>query len=878
MRRITLLSVFLLFTVNVFAQERNIERKIYYTKKINPEPPMIDGILDDEVWRGLEWGGDFIQQSPYDGKEPSQETSFKITYDDNYLYVAFRLYDTEPDKIESRVTRRDRFPGDWVEINIDSYYDHRTAFSFTLSCSGVRSDELVSEDGENWDPSWDPIWYAKTHINGDGWTGEMRIPLNQLRFADKEEQVWGLQFTRRLYRKEERSIWQHKPADAPGWVSQFGELRGIRGIKSKNSIELLPYSVAKLETSLKEAGNPFSDGKNPGMRGGLDAKFGVTSDLTLNLTVNPDFGQVEADPSVVNLSAYETFYQERRPFFVEGKNILNYQLTGGDGDFSSDNLFYSRRIGSSPHHYPDTDGSSFLDMPSVTNIAAAAKLTGKTRDGYSIGLMNAVTTNESAEIDAGGLRSKEAVEPMTNYFVGRLQKDFRKGDTRLGGIVTSTYRDINDAHLDFLNKEAYTGGFDFVHNWKEKTYYFIYNTVFSHIKGKNEAILRAQEAPARYFQRPDADYLDLDPDATSMTGHGGRFSIGKGGNGHWRYDTGITWRSPGLELNDVGYLRQADVAMQHFWMQFMEWNPKWIFRNFSMNFNQWSGWNFGGDKIFSGGNVNLNMMFKNYWTFGMGFNRNSESYSQGMLRGGPSFRTPGRWNMWYNIDSDQRKSIYYGLNGFFSKSDESNTNAFNLNPRFSWRIKDSLILSTFPFYSRNHTDYQYMSTVNVSDGSRYLLGRIDQTTMGFTMRVDYSITPNLSIQYYGQPFVSAGKYTDFKKVTSSRADKYENRIHEFSTAEISYDSENKIYSINELISGSSSYSFGNPNFNFRQFRSNLVIRWEYIPGSTMFIVWSQERTKGGSLGDFSFRDDMDDLFNVHPNNVFLIKINRWFAR
>ncbi len=878
MRKVLFIMMILLFSVSLYAQNRKIEKKVYYTKRINPTPPEIDGVLDDEVWGGVEWGGGFTQHMPYDGKEPSQDTSFKITYDDDYLYVAFRAHDTDPDKIESRVTRRDRFPGDWVEINIDSYFDHRTAFSFTISSSGVRSDEFVSDDGSNWDTSWDPVWYAETHVNGDGWTAEIRIPFNQLRFADKDEQVWGLQFTRRLYRKEERSIWQYKPADSPGWVSQFGELRGIRGIKSKNSIELLPYSVGKLETSLKEDGNPFSDGRDPGMRGGLDAKFGVTSDLTLNLTVNPDFGQVESDPSVVNLSAYETFFQERRPFFVEGKNILNYQITGGDGDFSSDNLFYSRRIGASPHYYPDTDDNSFLDMPNNTSIASAAKLTGKTRNGLSVGVMNAVTMKESAEIDTDGIRDKETVEPMTNFFVGRLQKDYRKGDTRIGGIITSVYRDISEAHLEFLNKEAYSGGIDFVHNWNQKTYYFRYNQVFSHIKGTTEAISRAQESSVRYYQRPDAGHLDLDPNATTMTGQGGRISGGKSGNGHWKFDTGITWRSPGLELNDVGFLRQADVAMQHVWVQYREWNPKWIFRNVSINFNQWSGWNFNSDNIFNGGNVNLHMMFKNYWSYGMGINRNFESHSPGMLRGGPSFTTPSRWNMWYNVNSDQRKNLNFGLNGYMSKSDESDTKVFNLNPRISWRPRNSLNISAYPGFSRNHTDYQYVSTEDAADGSRYILGRIDQTTMSLTLRVDYSITPNLSIQYYGQPFVSAGKYSDFKKVISPKAEKYDDRIYEFGIDEISYDSDSEEYTVNEINNGSGTYSFDNPDFNFRQFRSNLVIRWEYIPGSTVFLVWTQERTGYGPNGNFAFRDDVGDLFDVHPNNVFLIKINRWFAR
>ncbi|MCP4727316.1 MAG: hypothetical protein GY863_19930, partial [bacterium] len=333
-----------------------------------------------------------------------------------------------------------------------------------------------------------------------------------------------------------------------------------------------------------------------------------------------------------------------------------------------------------------------------------------------------------------------------------------------------------------------------------------------------------------------------------------------------------------LELNDVGYLRQADLVLQHIWLQFREWNPKWIFRNINVNFNQWSGWNFGRDNIFNGGNMNLNLMFKNFWAFGMGINRNGESYSPSLLRGGPSFRTPARWNMWYNVNSDQRKDLFYGLNGFFSKSDDSNTKAFNLNPRLFWRAKNSLVLSTFPFYSRNQTDYQYVTTRDGSGDPRYILGRIDQTTMGVTLRIDYSITPNLSIEYYGQPFVSAGEYSDFKKVTSPRAGKYNDRIHEFGAGEIGYDSNAEEYSVNEILNGSDSYSFSNPDFNFRQFRSNLVIRWEYTPGSTVFVVWSQERTGYSSTGSFAFRDDVGDLFDAYPNNVFLIKFNRWFAR
>jgi hypothetical protein len=876
-KKLLLITLSLFVVSSAFSMQAPTEKRVYNAKKINPHPPVIDGVLDDEAWQKAEWSGDFVQRQPYEGKEPSQKTLFKVMYDDKNLYFSIRALDTEPDKIERRVTRRDGFDGDWVEINIDSYFDHRTAFSFTLTAAGVKGDEAISNDGDNWDSNWNPIWYAGVSTDDEGWCAEMRIPFSQLRFADKGENVWGLQVQRRLFRKEERSVWQFIPQKTSGWVSYFGELRGINGIKPPRRIELLPYSVGDVNRFQKETGNPFRDGQKSRLSGGLDGKIGVTSDITLDFTVNPDFGQVEADPSEINLSAFETFFQEKRPFFIEGQNILDFRLMGGDGGFSNDRLFYSRRIGRSPHYDPDVADDEFLDMPTGTSIATAFKLTGKTRNGLSIGILDAVTDKENARFDLNGRRREEAVEPLTNYFVGRVQKDYNKGNTSIGGLLTATNRDLDSDNLQFLNHSAYTGGIDFRHQWNDKKYYFEFRSAFSNVRGNKEAILELQEASARYYQRPDADYVEVDSSRTSLSGHGGYISFGKGGNSSVRYSVGGMWRSPGLDINDVGFMRQADRAMQYTWVGLRFTEPFSIFRRINFNFNQWLGKNFGGETVFAGGNINGGGQLKNYWQFWGGIGREGHNLGTSALRGGPAMKFPAQWNQWYDISTDNRKALSFGIGGSNGWVDEGDSRYHNLRFWVSYRPHNAMSIRVNPFLNINKDDLQYLQTSELEDGNRYLFGRIDQKTLGITLRLNYSITPNLSIQYYGQPFVSAGEYSQFKRITEPRAESYGDRYHMFAGDEIRFNADDEVYEIDEDSDGSTDYSIEQPNFNFRQFRSNLVVRWEYSPGSTLFLVWSQSRTGSESDGRFSFRNDLENLFNVYPDNVFLIKFNRWLS-
>ncbi len=878
MKWIVLYSLPLVSAASVFASTPSTTKKIYVAIQVNPHPPVIDGRLDDQVWQKAEWTGDFTQREPNDGMPPSHQTAFKILYDEHNLYVGIRAYDTEPEKIVRRVTRRDAFDGDWVEINIDSYFDHRTAFSFTLNAAGVKGDEAVSADGDYWDANWNPIWFCDVAHDSEGWTAEFRIPFSQLRFANKDEHVWGIQMQRKIYRFEERSVWQYIPKNTGGWVSYFGELHGLKGIKSSGRFELMPYGVSDLRTSPKEAGNPFSKSREANLSGGLDAKMRVTSDLTLDVTVNPDFGQVEADPSEVNLTAFETFFPEKRPFFIEGQNILDYKIMGGDGSFSNDRLFYSRRIGRSPQYSHDLDTGEYALAPTNTSIISAMKLTGKTKNGWSIGALDAVTERETAQLDLNGVRREETVEPLTNYFVGRLQKDFHQGNTAFGGMLTAVHRDLDQPQIKFLNREAYSGGLDFRHQWQNKTYYLDVRTAFSHIRGTHEAILAAQTASARYYQRPDADYVEVDSSRTSLSGHGGMISFGRGGNSKLRMDVGAMWRSPGLELNDLGFLRQADRVMQWSWVGYNSPKSFAIFRSLRGNFNQWWGWNFGGETVFAGGNVNGGGQFGNYWWFWMGFGYEGKNLTTSELRGGPAMKAPGYWNQWYELTTDNRKAVQLGVNGSNSWADAGGSRFHRVSFWANFRPRNSILLRVNPFYTINKDDLQYIDTVENAGADRYLFGRLDQKTLGITIRLDVSITPDLSIQYYGQPFISAGKYLDFKRITEPRAANYEDRFHTFAGSEVQFDATDAVFNFDEDSNGATDYSIDQPDFNFRQFRSNFVVRWEYQPGSTLFLVWTQERTNDAFTdGNFRFGNDLGDLFDTTGTNVFLVKVSRWFS-
>jgi len=852
-------------------------KKTYRAARADGSPPVIDGRLDDPSWNSAAWESGFVQYQPYEGREPSEKTSFRILYDEKYIYVGIRAHDSKSEAIERRLSRRDNAGGDTVSVGLDSLFDHLTAFVFTVNAAGVKSDQLLvnngQSDGDEEDMSWDPIWDAATSLDGEGWAAEIRIPFSQLRFGTKAEQVWGLEIRRFLFRLNESSDWQPVPRNAPGFVHLFGELRGLEGLSAPHQVEIMPYAVGSLQSGRPVPGNPFATGSGQTLSGGLDGKIGVTSDLTMNFTVNPDFGQVEADPSVVNLTAYETFFEEKRPFFVEGRDIFDFRIMGGNGDFAYDNLFYSRRIGRYPQLEPATDG--YADMPTATTILGAFKLTGKTKSGFTIGVLESVTAREYASTFSSGAYDDVAVEPMTNYFALRARKDWNNGATVLGGVVTAVNREPDGGNFDFLHRAAYSGGIDFSHSWGERNYYLTFKAVASHVRGTAEAILQTQLSSTHYFQRPDAGYLGVDPNRTSLAGTGGNFEIGKQGGGHWLYTAGVTWRSPGLELNDTGYLRQADVIMPFFWAGYQIYEPFGPFRQFNINFNAWSGYDFGGNTIFKGGNVNLNMSFKNYWFLGFGYNPQGSALSVSSLRGGPSLRWPSGRSVWFYVETDSRKRVRFSVSGNGSGRGRGDVESWNVTPAVTIIPGPAFQISLAPAYSRYHSILQYVGTRAFGDETRYIFGTIEQETLSLTLRLTYCLTPDLTIQYYGMPFVSAGKYRDFKRITESRSKDRDARYRLFG-GDATYDAVRAEYRVDEDGDGTADYTFGAPDFNFREFRSNLVLRWEYIPGSALFVVWSQGRTGYLSDGSFDYGRDLEGLFDTHPDDVFLVKFSYCF--
>ena len=862
-------------------EDRSVEvvKKKYTTTGIMPEEaPQIDGALTDPIWDRVPWGGDYIEFQPDENTAPSVQTKFKILYDAKNLYLAFRCYDPEPEKIERRLSRRDGFAGDWVEVNIDSYNDKRSAFSFSITAAGVKGDEFVSNNGNNWDSSWNPIWYTKTKIDSEGWTAEIRIPLSQLKFSDAADQVWGLQSTRRFFREEERSLWQRKPIDQPGWVSEFGELHGLKNLEPQNQLEIQPYTVVRSRSFEADQGNPFEDGSDLDLTAGLDAKIGITNDLTLDLTVNPDFGQVEADPSAIALDGFQIFFREQRPFFVENKNIFELPVSPSiaGNTFGSDNVFYSRRIGRNPQGSPDLNEGEYADIPESTPILGAAKFSGKTQNGWSVGLLESLTARRTATIDANGERTDEVVEPLTNYLVGRLQKDFNEGDTYIGTIFTATNREELPASLDFLHTAAYSGGLDFKHQWNNRDWYLGGSLIWSHILGSEEAILRTQESITHLFQREGASHVAVDPERTSLSGTGGNLQLGKVGNGHWRFESGATWRSPELELNDIGFQRQADDIRHYTWVAYQTLKPDETFRRVGINYNHWAVWDFGGYLNNIRFNTNSFQNWANNWFTNIGFNYAPRQYSNFALRGGPRLRISPELSFWNGLNTDSRKKLSFSFFHNGAKATDNSYWRYSVEAGFSYQPTNALQLSLFPNFSRNEDKLQFVDNLSVDGQPRYLNGSISQETFSMSLRLNYTINPNLTIQYWGQPFISNGLYTDFKTVTDPLAERFENRIRQYGPGEISLSDE--VYSVDENGDGNSDFSFGNPDFSFVQFRSNLVIRWEYIPGSELFLVWSQDLTTSGDPNEALLGGLESNIFgDAIPRNTLLLKATYRFA-
>jgi len=800
----------------------------------------LDGDLTDEVWERAPKIEGFLQRDPKEGAPPTYPTEARVAYDAANIYVAVTAHDPEPAKIVGHLTRRDTHsPSDWIRVAIDSYFDKRTAYEFSVNPAGVKQDKYYFNDG-NEDQGWDAVWDVVVSRHASGWRAEFRIPLSQLRFPASDKPTFGLALAREIGRLNETSTWPLIAKSVNGIVSQFGELRGLTLTRSPKRLELVPYTVADVSTE-PETANPLVDEVDPGVEVGLDLKYAITPGLTLTATVNPDFGQVEADPAVVNLSAFETFFNERRPFFVEGSGMFAFDMEG---------LFYSRRIGRPPQLDPDVSDDTFVAAPINTTILGATKVTGRA-GGFSIGILNALTAEEEAQIAIGSLRTTTPIEPFSSYTVGRARKEF-KNQSNVGFMVTATNRNTGDelSPMRLLSNAAYTGGIDW--DWRlRKKYSVTGHFVGSTIRGTQAAIARLQESNVHSFQRPDAEHVEFDPTLTVLSGQAGALNFSKISGERVRFTTFVNFKSPGFDMNDLGFMRRADEIFQFNWIQWRHDKPGKYIRSFRFNLNQWSSHNFDGDRLFMGGNVNAHWTFKNNWNTGGGINKETQGFDDRATRGGPGALYEGNWNFWGYVDADNRRPISLNLFSGGGTSPEFGIHFFDFNPSVTYRPISALSVSAGVRFSQFDRDAQWVENVDGADGrTHYVFARLDQQTVALTTRVNYTMTPNLSLQVYAEPFVSAGEYAGYTELVDGRAKAWRDRY-----APYPYE--------------------GNADFNYRSFRTTNVLRWEYKPGSALFVVWQQGREDTESFGDFRYGRDFRGVFGIPASNVFLVKLSYW---
>jgi hypothetical protein len=802
--------------------------------------PAIDGDLSDDAWKNAQEITGFTQHNPDDGKPATQKTVVKVVYDNDAIYFGAMMSDTNP--VTTLLGRRDNsLESDWFRILIDSQHDGLSGAEFNLNPSNVQQDGILYNDIYD-DTTWDAVWLSAAKIVAQGWVAEVRIPYSQLRFPEKPVQAWGINFVRKINKNSEEDRLINTPKRENGFVSRFAELAGIEGIKPERAFEMMPYGVARSDLNSRiDRADPFATTRDSRMDGGLDLKYGLSSNLTLTGTINPDFGQVEVDPAVVNLSQFETFFPEKRPFFTEGAQMFKFG-TGPAHSRWNFNLFgaqffYSRRIGRSPQGTGNVS-ADYIDAPGETTILGAGKITGKFGKGWSIGVLDAVTNTEHANYVLGNQFAKQQVEPLTNYIVARSAKEFGGGNSRIGFLFTGVNRRLPN-ELDYLRRDAYVGGIDGYTLFHKKDWLVEWWAGASRVDGTARAIARTQTGPAHYYQRPDASYVEYDPTRTSLSGAGLRAMIGKQ-TGRWRPNVQVQSYSPGFEVNDVGFLPRADVIATHAVMQYVNDSVMKYTRDVDWWFGKYQNWNQGGEKIADGGFGNWYVQWKNYWfTYGWG-GWDAKVLDDRKTRGGMLATRAGSWDVGIGTGNDSRKKFSWEANVEKYAVDDggySNSVWMNLNYRPSSNIR----LSLTPAYSRSYSPTQYVDTT-----SQPIFSKIDQRTLDIGARAEWTVSSRLSFQVYTQPFIATGAYRDFVALARPRSDDY---------VPTTYDS--------------------NPDFDFRSLRGSAVVRWEFRPGSALYVVWNENRADTASNGDFQFRRDLSALRNAPSRDVFLIKVSYW---
>ena len=862
----------------------------------------IDGSLDEAAWLDAPLITDFVASEPEEGVPAGQRTEVRILVDDNAIWVAARMFEEDPSNVRALLLRRDERGAffDWFGVSLDPNYDRRTGYAFRVNAAGVQQDLYMFDDSGE-DTNWNAVWESSVIVDSLGWSAEFRIPLSQIRYESSEgPQTWGVNFHRRRVAVGELSHFSLESRRRSGLVSQFGILRNVRVPASVRRVEARPYVLSSLHRGPSETGDPFFDGNDAGARFGSDFRLGLGSAFTLDATVNPDFGQVEADPAQINLTAFETFFDERRPFFVEDAQVFDFRLSGGQNQ-----LFYSRRIGRAPHG-DAPDDAAFAQIPDAATILGAAKLTGRTIGGLSLGALAAVAQAETGRANYGGSPGFEdfRVEPRTEFGSVSALQDFNEGLSQVGAIFTVLHRDLpQTGEFDVLTDQAYSAGMRIDHQWDDRQWRLNGFLAGSYVHGAPAALLNIQRSSNHYFQRPDGTRAAVDSTATSLRGAEWRLQLDRQNTRHWTGGVWLAQVTKGFEINDLGFSNSRERLDGGFRIGYREIEPGRLFRTFNINFNNfhnfshevldevgsWGSWR----TAYTNGSFNLgsNVTLLNYHGMSGNVTWQPDRYSRTATRGGPVMIEPGSWGWRLGLNSDRRRNL--SLNGGFNytRGALDSGNDLSVDGSVNVRPSSALSIQLRPRYSLQSDAGQYVTSTSAlpyapTFGRRYLFGDIDRKTLSLETRLDYTFSPTLTFQLYAQGLLSSGDYLRYKQLNNP------------STFDFRYFAEGSALTVGGEVlcaagsicrdasgtqhvdldgDGLSDFAFGDRDFNVRSLVGNAVLRWEYRPGSTIFLVWQRQQRDSAAVGDFDFGRDIDQLWGIPADNRFILKINYWLG-
>ncbi len=862
----------------------------------------IDGRLSEEAWRHAEPTASFVQREPREGATPLERTEVRVLFDEGAIYVGARLYEQVPSQIAAQLVRRDEWGQyDYFEVALDPDGDRRTGYRFRVSAAGVQGDMYLFDDTEE-DEDWDAVWESAVTRDSTGWSAELRIPLSQLRYAAADTaQSWGVNFTRFRVAANEVTDFALESRLRHGTVSLFGRLEGLRLPSAGRRIELRPYVVASARLAPSRPGDPFFSGSELTPRAGADLRYGVGSAFSLDATVAPDFGQVEVDPAVINLTAFETFFPEKRPFFVEDARVFDFPLSGEE-----DRLFYSRRIGREPQGSAPPD-AEFEDIPTSTTILGAAKLTGRTSSGLSLGALTAVTGRETGRsfTTAQPDVDRFTVEPLTVYGVGRITQDFRDGASQAGAILTATRRDLpGDASLDFLTSEAYSAGLDFEHNWggdRSRDWALVGFATASLVRGAPKALVRIQRASNHYFQRPDATRYAVDSAATTMSGVSWQFQFQRRSAQHW---TGAAWLSettPGFEVNDLGFSTSGEQLEGGAEIEYREITPGDVFRTYNVSLVtfhsvrhealdhpfSWGSW----DQARKGGGFHLEAEgeFVNFWEANTEVEYAPQVLSDVATRGGPLMIEPASLRLELRASTDRRRWLSLEPSVIYEDRARGGYQ-WEAGLELSIRPSPGIELQLSPEWSRELNAAQYVAATDgayaPTFGRCYLFGDLRRQELVMETRVNVTLSPKLTFQLYAQPLLSSGDYLTYKQLARAESFDFYTFTEGFAVqgpagwscvgGQTCRDPADVRY-LDFDRDGRPDFSFPERDFTIRSLKLNGVLRWEYRPGSTLFLVWQQGRDDRQTIGTAALGRDLRALWDAPAENLFIIKLTYWLG-